>query len=154
MFRKMRRFRQEISREECITLLENEKRGVLSLFGDDGYPYGIPLNHWYSQEDNSLYFHGAKQDSINICDTASYCVYDKGYREDGECAYKVKSVIVFGKITMVDDEEKKTEICTNLTRKFTDDSAYLEKELENDLSRVNCLKLEIEHMSGKLVKES
>ena len=154
----MRRFKQEISRDECIELLKNEKRGVLSLLGDDGYPYGIPLNHWYSEDDNALYFHGAKEghkiDSINRCDKASYCVYDRGYREDGEWAYKVKSVIVFGRISTVGDTNKKIEICSNLCRKFTDDDEYLKKELENDLSRVNCLKLEIEHMSGKLVRES
>ncbi len=32
--------------------------------------------------------------------------------------------------------------------------AYLEKELTNALPRVQCLELEIEHMTGKLVNES
>ena len=31
---------------------------------------------------------------------------------------------------------------------------YLEKELKNTLPRVQCLELEIEHMTGKLVNES
>ena len=31
---------------------------------------------------------------------------------------------------------------------------YLEKELKNALPRVQCLELEIEHMTGKLVNES
>ena len=31
---------------------------------------------------------------------------------------------------------------------------YLEKELTNALPRVQCLELEIEHMTGKLVNES
>ena len=47
MFRKMRRFKQEIKNADCIEILINEKRGVLSVLGDDGYPYGIPLNHYY-----------------------------------------------------------------------------------------------------------
>ena len=46
------------------------------------------------------------------------------------------------------------EICTKLVYKFTDDQAYLEKELTNALPRVQCLELEIEHMTGKLVNES
>ena len=41
MFRKMRRFNQQITDEECIEVLKNTKRGVLSLIGDDGYPDGI-----------------------------------------------------------------------------------------------------------------
>ena len=46
MFRPMRRYRQQISTKECIRILKTEKRGVLSMLGENGYPYGIPLNHW------------------------------------------------------------------------------------------------------------
>ena len=46
MFRKMRRFKQQIPEEEYIEILKNELRGVLSVLGDDGYPYGIPLDYW------------------------------------------------------------------------------------------------------------
>ena len=48
MFRPMRRFKQQIADSECKEILKNEKRGVLSLLGDDGYPYGLPLSHFYS----------------------------------------------------------------------------------------------------------
>ena len=60
MFREMRRFKQQISEEECIRILKEEPRGVLSMIGDDGYPYGIPISHFYSEEDGKIYFHGAK----------------------------------------------------------------------------------------------
>ena len=46
------------------------------------------------------------------------------------------------------------KICTELVRKFTDDEKYLEKELNNALPRVQCLMLEPEYMTGKLVNES
>ena len=84
----------------------------------------------------------------------SYCVYDQGYRKEGEWALNINSVVVFGRIRVVEDEEKKREICTLLTRKFTDDEEYLQKELKNAFPRVNCLELIPEHMSGKLVNES
>lgn len=126
------------------------------MIGDDGYPYGIPLDHWYSG--NKLYFHGAKvghkMDAITAFDKVSYCVMDEGFRRDGEWALNIKSVVVFGRIRVVEDEAKKREICTNLVRKFTDDEEYLQKELTNAFSRVNCLELTIEHMTGKLVNES
>ena len=48
MFREMRRIKQQIPNEECIEILKTEPRGVLSVLGDDGYPYGIPMDHWYS----------------------------------------------------------------------------------------------------------
>ena len=156
MFRKMRRFKQQISEEECIRILKEQPRGVLSMIGDDGYPYGIPLDHWYSG--NKLYFHGAKvghkMDAITAFDKVSYCVMDEGFRRDGKWALNIKSVVVFGRIRVVEDEAKKREICTNLVRKFTDDEEYLQKELTNAFPRVNCLELTIEHMTGKLVNES
>ena len=61
MFRGMRRFKQQVSEEECIRVLKEQPRGVLSMIGDDGYPYGIPLDHWYCEENGRLYFHGAKE---------------------------------------------------------------------------------------------
>ena len=158
MFREMRRFRQQISEEECIRIIKEQPRGILSMHGDDGYPYGVPMNHWYSENDGRLYFHGAKVghkiDSITRNDKVSFCVYDQGYRRDGEWALNINSVIVFGRIHIVEDEEKKREICTNLCRRFTDDEEYLEKEMKNAFPRVCCLELEIEHMTGKLVNES
>ena len=156
MFREMRRFKQQISWEECVRILKEQPRGVLSMLGDDGYPYGIPLDHWYS--DNKLYFHcakvGHKIDAITAYDKVSYCVMDEGFRRDGEWALNINSVVVFGRMRIVKDDGKKLEICTNLVRKFTDDEAYLQKELANAFPRVNCLELAIEHMTGKLVNES
>ena len=158
MFRKMRRFNQQISDLECIEILKNTKRGVLSLIGDDGYPYGLPIDHWYCEDDGKIYFHGAKEghkiDSIKACGKASYCVYDEGFRKEGDWALNIKSVITFGRISLVEDEEKAREICTALVRKFTDDEDYLEKELKNALPRVQCLEFSPEHMTGKLVNES
>ena len=157
MFRKMRRFKQQISDEECIRVLKEQPRGVLSMLGDDGYPYGIPLDHLY-MEDGHIYFHGAKEghkiDAISGCDKVSYCVYDQGYRKEGEWALNINSVVVFGRIRIVEDEEKKEEICIKLLRKFSDDEAYIEHEMKNAFPRVNCLELIPEHMTGKLVCES
>ena len=158
MFREMRRFKQQSSDAECIEVVKNTQRGVLSLIGDDGYPYGLPMDHWYCEEDGKIYFHGAKEghkiDAIKACDKAGYCVYDEGYRKEGDWALNIKSVIVFGRISLVQDEEKAREICAALTRKFTDDAEYLEKELKNAFPRVQCLELTPEHMTGKLVNES
>lgn len=158
MFREMRRFKQQIGEEECIRILKEQPRGVLSMIGDDGYPYGIPLDHWYSEEDGKLYFHcakvGHKIDAIHACNKVSYCVMDEGYRKEGEWALNINSVVVFGRMHAVENEEMKRQICTNLVRKFTDDEAFLQKELANAFPRVHCLELTIEHMSGKLVNES
>ena len=133
MFREMRRFKQQISEEQCIQILKKQPRGVLSMIGDNGYPYGIPMDHWYSEKEKKLYFHcakvGHKLDAISTCDKVSYCVMDEGRRRDGEWALNINSVVVFGRIRVVKDELKKREICTNLCRKFIDDEDYIRKEL-------------------------
>lgn len=158
MFRNMRRFKQELSHEECVRILKEQPRGVLSLIGDDGYPYGVPIDYWYSEDDNKLCFHGAgeghKMDAVKKCDKTSFCVYDGGYRKDGEWALNINSVIVFGRMKVVDDRDKILEICTNICLKFTDDKEYIEQEISRSGSRVCCLELVVEHMTGKLVKES
>ena len=158
MFRQMRRFKQQIPEEECIDVLKTELRGVLSVIGDDGYPYGMPLDHWYSEADGKLYFHcareGHKLDAVTRNDKVSYCVMDKGFRKDGDWSLNIRSVIIFGRMKVVEDEEKKREICTNICRRFTDDEEYLQKELKNAFPRVCCLELTPEHMTGKLVNES
>lgn len=157
MFRGMRRFKQELTKEECKDILINEPRGVLSVIGEGGYPYGMVMNHWYHEADGKLYFHGAKEghkiDAIKAHDKVSYCVHDEGFRKEGEWALNIKSVIVFGRIRIVEDEEKMREICSNLYRKFDDNEDALKHELTH-LSRVMCLELTPEHMTGKLVKES
>ena len=56
-FRPMRRSKQELSREECIEILMQEPRGVLSVLGEGGYPYGMPINQYYCPENGRLYFH-------------------------------------------------------------------------------------------------
>ena len=131
---------------------------MLSVNGDDGYPYGIPTNHYYCEDDGKIYFHsgkkGHKVDAIRRNDKASFCVFDSGFRKEGEWALNVNSFIVFGRISLVTDEEKAKLIGSNLCRKFTDDEEYIQHELQNALPRAQCLELTIDHMTGKLVNEA
>ena len=158
MFRELVRKKQQISQEECIQILKNEKRGVLSVHGDGGYPYGMPLNHYYCEEDGKLYFHsgmtGHKIDALRQNSKVSYCVYDEGYRKEGEWALNIRSVILFGQIEFLEDREKIYEISRKLSYKFTDDTAYIEREIEHSGPRTLMFALTIEHMTGKLVNEA
>lgn len=84
MFRQMRRYKQQLSDNDCIQVLKNEMRGVLAVIGDDDYPYTIPLSFYFSEEENKIYFHGAckghKIDAIKKCDKASFCVLSNGVK--------------------------------------------------------------------------
>ncbi len=158
MFREMMRKNKQISTEDCIRVLKTETRGVLSVIGDDGYPYGMPMNHWYNEEDGNIYFHtgnvGHRLDALKKCDKASFCTYDKGISQDGGWALTVNSVIVFGKMEIIDDLDAVIDITTKLSRKFTSDEEYIKKEIEQHGKRTLLLKLTPEHMCGKTVTES
>ena len=158
MFREMLRKKQELSKEECIEILKNEMRGVLAVLGDDDYPYGVPINHWYCEEDGKLYFHGGKTghkiDAIKKHDKVSFCVYDKGFKREGEWSLNIKSVIVFGCAKIIEDHEKALDISRKLSYKYTSDSEYIEHEIKNSGAGVLCFELIPEHISGKIVNES
>ena len=158
MFREMLRFKQQLPTEECVEILKQEPRGVLSVLGDDDYPYGMPLNHYYCEADGKIYFHGGKTghkiDAIRRHGKASFCVYDSGCRREGEWFLRIRSVIVFGRIEIVEDTAKTYEISRLLSYKFTKDESYIEDEIRRAGPRTLLFALVPEHMTGKLVKES
>ena len=158
MFREMLRKKQQLSQRECVDILKTQLRGVLSVLGDDGYPYGMPINHYYCEADGKLYFHsgryGHKIDAIRRCDKASFCTYDEGFRREGEWALNIRSVIVFGRIEIVEDRETVYRIARELSYKFTQDEGYIQKEIEHAGPRTLMFALVPEHMTGKLVNEA
>ena len=158
MFRELQRKNKQISMEECIELLKKETRGVLSVLGDDDYPYGMPMNHWYNEEDGKIYFHcgksGHRLDALRKCNKVSFCTYDSGYREEGDCALHVKSVIVFGTMEIIDDMDTIADIARKLSYKFTQDEEYIRTEIEKYAKATLLLQLTPEHICGKLVTES
>ena len=161
MFRKMRRFKQQITDEECIRVLREAKRGILSVMGEDGYPYGVPVSHWYNEEDGKLYFHGARSghkiDAMKACDKVSFCAMDEGYREEGDWALNIKSVVIFGRarsFTYEEEPDKVMEVCIGLSAKFTDDANYADDEIAKVGKNVLCYEITVDHMTGKLVNEA
>lgn len=159
MFRKMRRFKQQLTDEACIQILKHEKRGVLSVLGDDCYPYGVPLDHYYNEENGRLYFHcamaGHKLDAIRACDKVSYCVTDEGHHEDGvSWSLTFRSVIVFGRMKVLADHAAALHFARLLGEKFTQDKAYLDNEIQHAGPRMLMLELTPEHITGKRINES
>lgn len=158
MFRELIRKNKKLPQEECIALLKSEKRGVLSVIGEDGYPYGMPMNHFYNEEDGKIYFHsgniGHRLDALKKCNKVSFCVYDQGYRKEDEWALNIKSVIAFGKVDIVNDLGVIADITAKLSRKFTNDEDYIKDEIEKHAHRTILLVLTVEHLCGKLVEES
>ena len=158
MFRELTRKNKQISDAECTDLLTRETRGILSVNGEDGYPDGMPMNHYYCAEDGCIYFHcgkkGHRLDALAVSDKASFCVCEAGIRRPGEWALEVRSVIVFGRITVIDDTEEVIRITEALCHKFTQDEDYIQGEIRTFAKNTLLLKLTPEHICGKKVLES
>lgn len=153
MFREMRRKRQALCREECERILREGKTGVLALGGDDGYPYALPINYVFDGAD--IYFHcareGHKLDSIARCDKASFCVVDKDDVVPEKYTTFFKSVIVFGRMSVINDEEAMRRAAFILAKKYCPDEtdAGIKREIERELPALCILKLSPEHTTGK-----
>ena len=156
MFRELARKKQRLSVDECKKILKQEVRGVLAVNGDGGYPYALPINFYFDEEGNKIYFHsgrcGHKLDAIASSDKVSFCVYDKGYHKDGHWSLNIGSVIIFGRIHMAEDWSDELMEC--FCKRFTEDTDYIRSEIEKFRSTTAVLCLEIEHMTGKLVNEA
>ena len=72
----IRRSKRALSEEKARAILEKGEYGVLSLQGEEGEPYGIPLS--YVVLDNFIYFHcaleGRKIDYMKANPLVSFCV--------------------------------------------------------------------------------
>lgn len=158
MFRKMRRFRQQLSEDECREVLKSGVRGVLSVNGDDGYPYGLPVDYWFDEKNNRICFHGAKAghkiDSVEKNDKVSFCVMETGAKKEGDWAFTVRSVILFGRIRKVTDPEQIDAILRGLCARFPAPEGYADYEIAKSGRSVQCLEIIPEHMTGKRVHEA
>lgn len=156
MFREMRRTKCALKIETAEKILREGSYGVLSLSGDDGYSYAVPLN--YVLENNKIYFHSAptghKIDAIQNNEKVSFCVVDMHDVIAEEFTTYFTSVIAFGKIRIATDDAEKTHALELLADKYC---LNADKNLrEKEISRINAVKiliLEIEHLSGKAARE-
>ena len=158
MFRDLARKNKQLPMTECLRILMQEKRGILSVNGDDGYPYGMPMNHFYHEADGCIYFHcgyykSHRTDALRENGKVSFCVYDKGVQRDGQWPLHVKSVIVFGRMQVLDDPALIADIAARLSRKFTQDEGYIQREIRVSGPGTLLLRLTPEHVCGKVVLE-
>ena len=76
----------------------------------------------------------------------------KELSDDG-WSYFFESVIAFGRVSTVTDEEKRTEKLRLLGNKYFPSAEITEDELRKNAARALLLELKIEHMTGKRVHE-
>ena len=125
----------------------------MALLGDNEYPYAVPVSYVY---DNSrIYFHGAKAghkiDAIRKCSKASFCVIARDEIFPEKYTTIFKSVIVFGKIRILEDENEMREAVERLAVKYhpTDSIENRNQEITREWKALCMMELSVEHMTGK-----
>lgn len=146
----MRRKDREIDREETVEALKKGTWGVISV-SVDGEPYGVPVNYYYSSEENAIFFHCAKEgrklDGITYNSRVSFTVVlsEKIIPEKFSTLYE--SVIVSGRASLVKDKEETAkrlrELCDVLAPGMDADGMI------NQCTSAAMVRIDIENMSGK-----
>jgi nitroimidazol reductase NimA-like FMN-containing flavoprotein (pyridoxamine 5'-phosphate oxidase superfamily) len=149
--RKMRRSDRQMTNQEALGLLERGEYGILSTVGEDNQPYGVPLS--YVLLDNCIYFHcaneGAKLNNIMNSNRVCFTVVGRTNVLSEKFSTEYESVIVFGKASMVEEDEKIKGL-RGIIKKYSPDFI---KEGEEYINRAKynttVVKIEIEEFSGK-----
>lgn len=148
----MRRKRQLLSIEESISILKKMTSGVLAVAGDGGYPYAVPLSYVYCGD--KIYFHSAKLghkiDAIIKCDKVSFCVIEQDNVMPEEYTTYFRSVVVFGKAHILDDDGEKRKAIEILAEKYSPDQEEGRlQEIGTSFKNLCMIELAVEHMTGK-----
>ena len=156
MFRMMRRSRQQLPDSEVIEILERNADGVLSVAGDDGYPYGVPVNYVY--DNGKIYFHAAvsghKKDAMEKNDRVCFTVVDTHEVIPETRSTHYRSVIAFGRARFLEEPAEKLAALQAFGYKHS--GAYREDvdaEISSEFARTLVVEISIEHMTGKESKD-
>ena len=153
MFREMRRKKQQLTQEETMVILREGTSGVLSLTGDEGYPYGVPLSYVY--DGDKLYFHCAKEghkiDAIRKNPKASFCVIAQDEIVPEKYTTCYRSVIAFGSVRILENEGEKRRAIEELALKYAPEDSEENRQnyIEKDWEPLCMLEMTVEHLSGK-----
>lgn len=158
MFRKMRRAEKKaIAREDAVQILKEAKRAVLAVAGDNDYPYAIPINYFYDESEEKIYFHsslaGHKVDAMKRNPKVCFTVYGEPEIRDLDWAPYVRSVVAFGTAKPVEDMEEKIAKLKMFAMKYYPSEAEADEEIAEDLKAVQLIEITIEHMTGKEIQE-
>ena len=157
MFRQIRKKKNALSLEDAKKLLHQERRGVLAVNGDDGYPYAMPVNYFYDEEAGKIYFHGAKAghkvDSLKKDDKVCFTVFGNEEIREEEWAPFMQSTIVFGRCHLLADQDEAMKKVAKFAMKYYPSKELVDEEVAEDGRAVQMFEITIEHMSGKQIKE-
>ena len=158
MFRPVRKKINEIDLSAAETLLQSNRRGILAMNGDNGYPYAISINYFYDCVGQKIYFHGAKAghkvESLKTSDKVCFTVYGNERIDKSEpWAPYVQSAVVFGRCRLLEPGPESIDRLKEFAMKYYPSEQLVDEEIAHAGRAVQIFEITIEHMSGKQVQE-
>ncbi len=145
---KLRRKDKALSDEVAEQILKNTEYGILCLASKHG-GYGIPMV--YAYEENKIWIHGGaigrKNDDIKHDDRVCFTVVDDVEMDAGRYITKNRSVMAFGRIREVHDQERQDGLNAFLRKRGIEPSN--EPSDENKKHRATVFCIDIEYMTAK-----
>lgn len=147
--------RELTDKADLDRILKNGKFSVISMCRENE-PYIVTLSYGYDSENETLYFHcakdGLKLDFLNSNNKVCATVIEDGGYISGECGHEYKSVVFWGNMHFVHDLDEKKHGMSILLHHLEDkDSIIKDKILKSEdfYSKMQILRLEIEQIHGK-----
>ncbi|WP_319547875.1 pyridoxamine 5'-phosphate oxidase family protein [Desulfogranum marinum] len=148
----MRRQDKQMSSVGVADLLTQAEYGIVSTVGEDGQPYGVPLNYVFKE--NAIYFHcalvGHKLDNIEKNPQVSFCVVGDVEVLPAEFSTNFESVVVSGVASEVKETERYNALEWLLEKYSPNFMEEGKKYIEKLDKATKVIKIEIQHMSGKM----
>lgn len=153
MFREMRRKKQLLSENETKEILLRNNAGTLAVYGDNGYPYSVPISYVYFNK--KIYFHcaktGHKLDAITSNNRVSFSIIDKDEIVPEKFTTYFRSIILFGRAGIVTDKTEFDEAIFQLAKKYSSQvpEDLISDEIKHSYNNFYVVAIEIDHMTGK-----
>lgn len=151
---KIRRQDRVLESDKALNLLINGEYGFLAIT-NDGNAYGIPISYVYYE--NKIYLHcapeGEKLEYIGKNPSACFCVVGATIVQPAKFTTVYESVLAFGDIVVVDDNDEKMMALELLVDKYSPEFKEIGKKYaKGSFSRTLVLRLDIKRISGKSKK--
>jgi nitroimidazol reductase NimA-like FMN-containing flavoprotein (pyridoxamine 5'-phosphate oxidase superfamily) len=148
----MRRKDRALDEQEAYAILREGGDGVLATWGEDGYPYAVPMNH--AVLDGAIYLHSAisghKLENLAFCDRVSYCVVSEREVVPAEVATNYSSAIVFGRAVVLEDRDERRKGLMALLDRFCPEHMDAGmRELENEFEHTAVVRIDVHRITGK-----
>ena len=120
--------------------------------GDDGYPYGIPINYLYDEENERIIFHGAKAghkvDALQKNDKICFTVFGNERIKEEAWAPFLQSVVVFGRCHLVESQEDTIALVKKFAAKYYPDMDMVNEEVVLSGRAVQVFYLYFKHLNS------